>query len=354
MQTQVLNAAQEGAVEAAAEILRGGGLVAFPTETVYGLGALGLEPAAVERIFVAKGRPHSDPLILHVAEAEWVRGLVRSLPPHAERLMERCWPGPLTLVLPKSERVPLLVTAGQDSVAVRMPRHPVALELIRRVGSPLAAPSANLFSRPSPTTAAHVREDLDGRIHAVLDAGRTEVGVESTVLDARGEVPLILRPGGLSREAIAEVLGLPVALLGEAGSGESPTPQSEVRNPQSSPGLLTKHYSPEAEVRLYEGEGAAVIEAIRRDAGAVGPEKLAVILAFTEDMPFLNDLGRPVYSLGSRFELEHAAHWLYYWLRHMDRKGTDVIFVRAAPPGGLGDAINDRLRRAASGRVFRA
>lgn len=345
--THILNVARSaGAVERAAEILREGGLVAFPTETVYGLGALALDPEAVERIFAAKGRPHSDPLILHVGDEAWVRDLVRELPPVAETLMEAFWPGPLTLVLPKSAHVPDLVTAGLDSVAVRMPAHPVALELIRWVGQPVAAPSANLFSRPSPTTAAHVLQDLDGRIDAVLDGGPTDVGVESTVLDLRGDEPVILRPGGVTRADLERVLGRSVQLVGEVkavAAGEEAAP---------SPGLLTRHYSPRAEVFLYDGPDEAVIPAMRRLAEEATSGTETALLAFTEDIEALGAVPCTVVDLGSRERPEAAARALYAAFRDLDKHGIARVGVRLAPPGGLGDAVNDRLRRAASGRLI--
>jgi L-threonylcarbamoyladenylate synthase len=343
MRTIILDAGadRERALRGAAEILRAGGLAAFPTETVYGLGALGLQPAALERIFIAKNRPHSDPLILHVADPAWVTDLVRSLPPAAEQLMAAFWPGPLTLVLPKSGRVPDLVTAGLDSVAVRMPGHSLALELIRRVGEPVAAPSANLFSRPSPTSARHVLEDLDGRIEAVLDGGPADLGVESTVLDLRGDTPVLLRPGGVSREELEKALNGPVT---DRGAGESAAGRS--------PGLLAKHYSPRAEVRLFDGEDAPVIEAMRAAAGD-GEASLA-ILAFTEDLPAFHDLPAILMDLGSRGDLEEVAQTLYATMRELDQQGIFRILARLAPSGGLGEAINDRLLRAAAGRITRA
>lgn len=345
--THILNVARSaGAVERAAEILREGGLVAFPTETVYGLGALGLDPAAVEKIFAAKGRPHSDPLILHVGDEAWVRDLVRELPPAAVTLMDAFWPGPLTLVLPKSERVPDLVTAGRDSVAVRMPAHPVAQELIRWVGQPVAAPSANLFSRPSPTTAAHVLQDLDGRIDAVLDGGPTDVGVESTVLDLRGEDPVILRPGGVTRVDLERVLGRPVRQI-----GETETVAEDEAAP--SPGLLTRHYSPRAEVFLYDGPDDAVIAAMRQLAEEATSGTETALLVFTEDIEPLGAVPCTVIDLGSREHPEEAARGLYAAFRDLDKHGIARVGIRLAPPGGLGDAVNDRLRRAASGRLLR-
>jgi len=340
MRTLILNAAAdpERSLSAAAEIIRAGGLVAFPTETVYGLGALGLEPAALERIFAAKERPRADPLILHVADAADAASLVRELPVRAERLTEAFWPGPLTLVLPKSARVPDLATAGLDSVAIRMPAHPLALELIRRAGSPLAAPSANRFTRPSPTTPAHVLADLDGRIEAVLDAGPTDVGVESTVLDLRGNKPRILRPGGVAREALERVLGEPISL--RVGREEAGLP---------SPGLLDRHYSPRARVRLFDGPRA--VDAIRLMAAG---EPGMGILAYTEDLVHYAEFAGPLLDLGSRGSLEEVAQTLYASIRELDDRGVRTIAVRTAPEGGLGEAINDRLTRAAGGEVTRA
>ncbi len=346
MNTLVLRAEDPAALDQAAAILRQGGLVAFPTETVYGLGALGLDAVAVERIFQAKGRPHSDPVILHVAEAEGVRPLVREFPEVARRLAEAFWPGPLTLVLPKSDLVPSLVTAGRDSVAVRMPAHPVARELIGRVGAPIAAPSANLFSRTSPTTAHHVLADLEGRIDAVLDGGPADVGVESTVLDLRGAVPVVLRPGGVSREAIEAALGQPVGEFAPPSGKEDEGNAGLV-----SPGLLTRHYSPRAEMRLYQGPDRDVLAAMQALAGeASDPAKIG-ILVYAEDQDVWQRLPVKLGHLGSRYQPEEVARRLYAELRTLDASGVTLILARAMPSGGLGDAVNDRLRRAASGQV---
>jgi len=346
METVVLQAEldPEAAVAEAAALLRAGRLVAFPTETVYGLGALGLNPVAVERIFVAKGRPHTDPLILHLGEPGWVHELVRELSRAAQQVIEAFWPGPLTLVLPKSPSVPDLVTAGRDSVAVRMPAHPLALELIRRVAQPVAAPSANLFSRPSPTTAAHVLQDLNGRIDAVLDGGSTDVGVESTVLDLRGDVPQILRPGGVTRDALAAVLGRPVLQSGAVVRDDAPA---------ASPGQLSRHYSPRADVRLFDGPLASVLPAMYAEAQRIAGSAGTAILAFAEDAPAFRNAPAEVIDLGSLAHPEQAAHRLYALMRDLDERGFEHLIVRLAPTGGLGDAVNDRLRRAASGRVFR-
>jgi L-threonylcarbamoyladenylate synthase len=238
----------------AAAIIRAGGLVAFPTETVYGLGADGLNPAAVARIFEAKERPSTDPLILHIAEPETLLQLVREAPPVALELARRFWPGPLTLVLPKQPGVPDIVTAGLATVAVRMPAHPVALALIRAARTPIAAPSANRFGRTSPTTARHVQDDLGDRIDLILDAGPTPIGVESTVLDLTRPVPTILRPGGLPREALEGLLG-PVAVQTHLAEG-----------PMPSPGLLPKHYAPRAPMILVIGPPPRM-RATLRDTG---------------------------------------------------------------------------------------
>jgi L-threonylcarbamoyladenylate synthase len=328
----------------AADILRRGGLVAIPTETVYGLAADGLNEAAVARIFEAKQRPHEDPLILHVADPAWADDLAIEIPGIARELMERFWPGPLTLVLSKSPRVPDLVTAGGPTVAVRMPSHATALALLREVGRPLAAPSANLFSRPSPTTADHVLEDLDGRIDAVLDGGPTTLGVESTVLDLTEDPPVLLRPGGVTREQLQEIFG-------NEWSGERCSAGAEGSSLKS-PGLLTRHYSPRAEVRLYAGEPARVVPAMRAGIIAEADPHTCLALAFSEDLQSLAGVASEVVDLGPDQGAHEAAKRLYAALRRADREGKRVIYARLGSDSGLGAALNDRLRRAASGRVI--
>jgi L-threonylcarbamoyladenylate synthase len=343
IQTRVLAIAEKGeaAIAEAAAILRGGGLVAFPTETVYGLGACGLDASAVARIFTAKGRPHSDPLILHVAAPEAVLPLVTRFPVDAALLADTFWPGPLALVLPRSALVPDLVTAGLDSVAVRMPDHPVALDLIRLAGCPLAAPSANLFGRTSPTTAHHVLQDLSGRIDAVLDGGPTRVGVESTVVDLRGEAPILLRPGGVAREALEAVLGRPVHLGAGGADGEGEGPRS--------PGNLPRHYSPQAPMILFAGTPEAVRGAIRntleRHPNPVG------VIAYSEDVDDVRAAAVDLIDAGPRTDPETIATRLYAALRELDQRGVTLIVAATLPPGGLADAINDRLIRAAAGNV---
>ena len=242
----------------AADCLRRGGLVAFPTETVYGLGVHALDPAAVRRLFDAKSRPANDPLIVHVDAIDRIHDLVLHVPETAVALAARFWPGPLTLVLPRSRRVPDEVTAGLNTVAVRVPAHPVARALLAAAAIPIAAPSANLFSRPSPTRASHVLDDLNGRIDLVLDGGATEVGVESTVLDLSGDVPAILRPGAVSLEMLQAILP----------RVEQRRPSESGRSAMPSPGMLERHYSPRAPLTVYDGDAREAVARLIDDARA--------------------------------------------------------------------------------------
>src|SRR3954464_7473283 len=339
------------ALRPAAERLRSGGLVAFPTETVYGLGAHALDAAAVRRLFEAKGRPATDPLIVHVARLQAVDELVSSFPDAARTLAARFWPGPLTLVLPRAAAVPGAVTAGLDTVAVRMPSHPVARALLELAGIPVAAPSANLFSRPSPTRAAHVLEDLKDRIDIVIDAGSTDVGIESTVVDVTGETPMILRPGAVTLEMLRKVLPH-TALAERAATGVDTT------EAMPSPGLLVRHYSPRTPMTLYEGSGA--VDAIVADARLARNRGQRIgILAADEDRRKLAAAGGveggpplKIVAVGAADEPERVAAKLYAALRELDAAGVDLILARSFPArGGLGLAIQDRLRRAAGNRI---
>jgi L-threonylcarbamoyladenylate synthase len=313
------------AVAAAAARLRDGGLVAFPTETVYGLGVSALDAAAVRRLFAAKGRPADDPLIVHVADVSGLAPLVAERPPIVDALAARFWPGPLTIVLRRSPLVPNEVTAGLDTVAVRVPAHPVAQALLAAAGIPVAAPSANLFSRPSPTRAAHVLEDLDGRIDMVLDGGPTQVGVESTVLDLSGAVPVVLRPGAVTLDMLRPLL--PDVRLRDAAA---------TAGPQRSPGLLSKHYSPRAPLTLYEGPSEEVLQRIRLDVQSAEAAGRRVGLLMPDD------------------DAAVTAARLYATLRALDASGVDEIFARLpATRDGLAEAVADRLRRAAAGRIVR-
>jgi len=316
-------------VARAAEILHAGGTVAFPTETVYGLGANALDDAAVARIFAAKERPGWDPVIAHVSGREMV-DRVAEVPAEAERLMEAFWPGPLTLLLPRKAAVPDRVTAGRPLVGVRMPRHDLALALIRQAGVPVAAPSANRFGRTSPTTAAHVLEDLEGRIDAVLDGGATEVGVESTVIGPaeNGAGWVIYRPGGVSQEALEGVLG-EVAVF---------QPGEQASEPESlpSPGVGIRHYAPRARLVLVSGGELA-------EAVAGGGPKVGVMLPEgweTSGAAF-------VYRWGAWGDGEALARRLFAGLRELDDAGAEVIVCPVPEMGGIGEAIRDRLRKAA-------
>ena len=325
------------AIGRAAEILRAGGLVAFPTETVYGLGADATNERAVRRIFEAKGRPACDPLIVHLTGPEGVAAVAGAEPAALRPLAAAFWPGPLTLIVPRGEAIPANVSAGRDTVALRAPHHPAALALIRAAGVPLAAPSANLFSRPSPTRAEHVLEDLDGRLDLVLDAGSTPLGVESTVLDLTADPPELLRPGGVPLERLRAALGEVHYHRREAGETEA----------QSAPGMMLKHYSPRTAVELVGGgvEALAVIARRRLAAG----DRLGVLL-FDEDREALADLRVELASLGKRRSPQEAAARLFDELRRLDRLGLDVILVRPPDKQGLGLAVWDRLYRAAQGR----
>jgi len=328
------------AIARAADCLRGGGLVAFPTETVYGLGAHALDRGAVARLFQAKGRPATDPLIVHVAAFADVAALAARTPDLARTLATRFWPGPLTLVFERASVVPLEVTAGLETVAIRVPAHPVARALLEAARLPIAAPSANLFSRPSPTRAAHVLEDLAGRIDLLLDAGPTPLGVESTVLDLTQASPVVLRPGGITLEALRAVVP-EVAARAPVSSPDRPMP---------SPGLLPRHYAPRTPLTLYEGDPAAVrdrLHAAVREALA-GGQRVGV-LATAEQARLFRDLPVLVSEMGSERDAAEVAGRLYAALRELDAAGLDVIVASDVPrEDGLWRALRDRLHRAAA------
>ncbi len=331
-------------LERAAEILRAGGLVALPTETVYGLGANALDRAAVERIFAAKSRPAWDPIIVHIASEAMLERLAEEVPAAARKLMEHFWPGPLTLLLLRTRTVPDAVTAGRPLVGVRMPAHPVALELIRRAGVPVAAPSANRFGHISPTTAQHVLDDLDGRIDAILDAGPSQRGVESTVLDVATTPMTIYRPGAVTAEQIREVAGA-VELYRDAGALHE-TPAEAL----PSPGVGIRHYAPRARLVLLEAKNleAPLVElSARLDAaaksepgGRVGvmlPDGVAAPAAIAKERVFL---------WGRWNAPEELAQRLYAGLRALDAAGCTVILCPLPRAEGIGAAIRDRLKKA--------
>ena len=339
------------AIGEAAAVIRRGGLVAFPTETVYGLGANALDAAAVRRIFEAKGRPSTDPLIVHIAHVGQLGRVASSVPPAARNLALAFWAGPLTLILPKNPAIPDEVTAGLASVAVRVPAHRVARALLEMAGVPVAAPSANRFSRPSPTRAAHVIDDLGGRIDLVLDGGPTPIGVESTIVDCTVTPPVLRRPGGITREQLlAHVPDLVV--VEQRGGAETAQP---------APGQLLRHYAPRARVTLYEGPPAAVVDRVARDArqlagqgsrvGVLAPEE--DVMALAPALAALASSGRVIArAFGPRRDPGQAARLLFDTLRALDAEGPDVMLAIGVGPAAIGAAIDDRLRRAAEGRVI--
>jgi L-threonylcarbamoyladenylate synthase len=333
-------------IERAATLLRNGELVVFPTETVYGLGADALQPAAVERIFAAKGRPFSDPLIVHIASLAALDTLVTTLPHAALLLAQAFWPGPLTLVLPAQTRVPKMITAGLETVAIRMPRHPVALALIQALGSPIAAPSANRFMHVSPTTAQHALADLHGRVPLILDAGPCSVGVESTILDLCTKVPTILRPGGISLEALRTIVP-------QVQPPPKRTLTTHDDTAQRAPGQMLIHYSPTVPTFLFEGDRETMHTAMqaeiqrRLQAG----EQVGVLLA-DEDLAIFQGCGAFTYSLGNAHAPEQIAARLFAGLRTLEEAGVQVILCRNFAEQGLGLAIRDRLLKAAGGKVI--
>ncbi|MFZ0810553.1 MAG: L-threonylcarbamoyladenylate synthase [Bradyrhizobium sp.] len=325
LKTQILPA-DEAAVAVAARCLREGGLVAFPTETVYGLGADAAQAAAVAAIYEAKGRPSFNPLIAHVADLKAARQIAR-FDATATQLAEAFWPGPLTLVLPKTAHCPVaeLATAGLDTVAIRVPAHPVAQSILRAFGGAVVAPSANLSGHVSPTTAPHVAGDLTGRVDLIIDGGPVNVGVESTII-ACFDQAMLLRPGGLPREAIERVLGHALQRLPEDAGSDNAQPLA--------PGMLASHYAPRTPVRL--------------NATEVGDGE--ALLAFGSDPVPGTDKALAVMNLSDSGDLNEAATHLFGYLRTLDAKGSHAIAVMPIPHHGLGEAINDRLRRAAMGR----
>lgn len=328
---------EEEAIHRAADAIRGGGLVAFPTETVYGLGANALDDAAVARIYAAKGRPSHNPLIAHVPDAAGARGLVTRWPEAADRLAAAFWPGPLTLVLPRSQRVPERVSAGLGTVAVRVPAHPVALALLHAAGVPIVAPSANRSTAVSPTRAEHVERGLGARVDLILDAGPCRVGIESTVVDLSGDRPVLLRPGGLAAEELEPYLGE----LERAG------PVTGTRG-RSSPGMLPRHYAPRAAIHLFRPSEAGDALALARRAAGEGRAVGAIVLERPSPPVDSGDLQHVV-----RMPPDAAgyARELYAALHHLDALGCDLILVEDVPTTPEWAAVRDRLRRAAETAV---
>ena len=325
------DARHDSELDRAVAALRAGGLVAFPTETVYGLGADASNERAVARIFAVKGRPSHHPLIVHLASRDELEVWARRVPEAAWRLARACWPGPLTLLLEKSERVPAATTGGLPSVGLRVPAHPLALELLRRFGGGIAAPSANRFGRVSPTSAAHVHADLGSDVEVVLDGGACDVGVESTIVDMTGELPVLVRPGGITLERIEAIVGGRVSRDIAAGT--------------RAPGLLASHYAPNARVEITS---TAELAARARELATSG-RRVTVLVSSSDDRARLASLpGVSLLDLG--VDDREAARRLYAALRQADQQAADVILASRPLDAGLGEALADRLAKAAGPR----
>lgn len=329
----------------AAQILRNGGLVAFPTETVYGLGGDAFDPTASKRIYAAKGRPSDNPLIVHIADISELTRVARDIPQVAYDLAEKFWPGPLTMILNKREDLPRETTGGLNTVAVRMPSDPVAAMLIREAGVAVAAPSANLSGRPSTTCAQHVIEDLSGRIDMIIDAGASKIGLESTIVDLTCEPALILRPGFITKEMLATLIpdvGYDRAVSGKPGDEKAPP---------KAPGMKYRHYAPKGELVIYSGNRQAVKERILAEAEKSLREgrKTGLLVFKEEEASFREKFGDKVTikTLGSRDNEEEIASVLFARLREFDDEGSEKIFSQALSDGGLGSAIMNRLMKAA-------
>ena len=334
-------------IQSAAEIIQKGGLVAFPTETVYGLGADALNPAAVLALFEAKKRPLDNPPIVHVADPKEVYRLVEEVPAKAQILMEKFWPGPLTIIFKRSKLVPKVTVANLDTVAIRMPKHEVALELIKLSRCPIAAPSANLAGKPSPTTAQHVYEDLNGRIDAIIDGGATNIGVESTVVDLSVDPPMLLRPGGTPFEALKNVLcDMKLHVFVQA---EQELELHEIR----SPGMKHKHYAPKAEVILIEGNVPGVIAKVKElsESFKHKGQKVGILATDETQTAYKADV---IKSLGSRSNLASVAQNLFRLLREVDAENVDVIIAEGVSSDGLGLAVMNRLRKASGYHIIKA
>ncbi len=329
----------------AADALKAGKVVAIPTETVYGLGADALNTEAVSKIFKAKGRPSDNPLIVHIADKEKVFELVESVPEKAAELMDKFWPGPLTLVLRKSPKIPDIITAGLDTVAIRMPEHPVARELIRLAGVPVAAPSANVSGKPSTTTAQHVLDDMDGKIEIIVDAGSSRVGLESTVLDVTVEPPVLLRPGGVTPGQLEKYIGrvdIDKTILGKINAENIP----------KSPGMKYKHYSPEAQVVIVKSEDklkqTAKILELAQENKSQG-KKVGICATVQTAAEYK---GFETLSMGDRDHPETIAASLFALLREFDDRAVDIIFAEAVDQHEVGLAIMNRMVKAAGYKII--
>lgn len=332
----------EAAIERAGKILRNGGLVAFPTETVYGLGGDALNPLSSQKIYAAKGRPSDNPLIVHICRWEDLPFIAAKIPDTARRLSKAFWPGPLTMILQKSDNVPKETTGGLSTVAVRMPSDKIALSLIRAAGGYVAAPSANLSGRPSPTLAKYVKEDLGGRIEMIVDGGQACIGLESTIVDLTEKTPVILRPGCITRQMLCETLG-------EVEMDQGILSKESVAAPKA-PGMKYRHYAPKAELTIVSGREDAVIERINERAQEAEKRGLRSGVIASEATKG-RYVATSVKSAGNREQEEMAAKELYRILREFDEEKVDVIYSEAFAESGIGYAVMNRLKKAAGYRI---
>ena len=335
MQTRYLTTSEDD-MKIAGEIIRSGGLVAFPTETVYGLGADAFDAEAVENIYTVKGRPADNPSIVHIWTRDQLPEITPRITPLMEKVMDAFWPGPVTMICPRTIEVPYVTTGGLETVGIRMPSDPGARAFLRAAGRPVAAPSANLSGRPSPTTAGHVREDFDGKIDAVIDGGPCEIGIESTVIDMTGDVPMILRPGYMTAEDFQEKLGVPVIM----DPALNKKPEDPDFHPKA-PGMKYKHDAPKAPMIIFEGEEVKVLKAIEREKTEHEMEgENVVVLEFGHD----ENGGDNAIS---------AAHELFAKLREADRNGADLILAAALPQKGVGFSVMNRMLKSAGFNIRR-
>ncbi len=331
----------DSAIKEAADIIRAGGLVAFPTETVYGLGGDAMNENAAKLIYSAKGRPSDNPLIVHISHFEQLQEITLDLPDKAKILSDAFWPGPLTMVVKKNDKVPYTTTGGLDTVAVRMPNHPVALRLIRESGTMIAAPSANTSGRPSPTKASHVYEDLNGRIPLILDGGDVDIGVESTIVDLSEDKVSILRPGYITKDMLERALGEEVFM--------DPGLVDKNKRPKA-PGMKYRHYAPKAGLSIVKGCDEAVVSFINEQIEHLSDKRVGVIA--NDDSIKEYKSAAVVFSAGKRGNDEEAAHNLFSILRSMDESEVDYIYSESFDHNGVGDAVMNRLMKAAGGSVI--
>ena len=331
-------------MEEAGALIRTGELVAFPTETVYGLGGDALHPEASKKIYEAKGRPSDNPLIVHIAEFADLERIAKEVPTQAKKLADAFWPGPLTMIVWKNEYVPYATTGGLDTVAVRMPNHPVALELIKKSGCLIAAPSANTSGRPSPTEASHVKEDMDGRIAMILDGGTVGIGIESTIIDLTETPPMVLRPGYITTEMLQDVLGEDVVL------DPAILVSDDTKKPKA-PGMKYKHYAPKADMLIVDGEKKAVIEYINRVSEQMRKEQKKIAIIATEETrdSYHADV---VLCMGKRKDEDAIAKHMYKILRECDELEVDIIYSESFQTPRIGQAIMNRLLKAAGHQVI--